>query len=215
MKEKFYQFKFGGSNRDIRLTNKNLNFDSYVQLARGELNDFHAPLIFTQKSGKNWKDILCPSIGFYIISDRVKNALDENNITGYKTFPIIIYDKKGNEVPGYHGFSITGRSGEIDWTKSQIITKHKENKYTKESADAMKAIYPNWEIPPPKDYKYYKGLYPGLEQWDGSDIFKNKNTNYVFLSQKAYEVLKNEKIKIVRFTNLAEYETWIETIIKN
>ena len=210
----FYKLSFDHPNSLAHVVNQDLRRDGYNELAQGELSQFKMPIILKQDSGKNWKDILRLTVGLHLISDRVKKALETNNITGYKTFPIIIYDKKGNKVPGYYGLSITGRSGEIDWTKSEIITKRQENNYTKQDADAMKAVYPDWEIPPPKDYQYYKGLHPGLEKWDGSDIFKNESTNYIFLSQKAYDVLKSLKLNNTKYVNLAEYEIWIDTFLK-
>ena len=189
---KFYQFNFGGSNRDIHLISNVLDFDSYIKLSKGDLNDFQIPITFKQKSGKNWKDILCPSIGFHLISDRVKEALEANNITGYKTFPIIIYDKKGNEVPGYHGFSVTGRCDPTDWSKSEIIQKKL------------------FEFSSVTDY--YRGRH--IDNWDGSDIFSPKGTLVIILSEKAYRLFKSLKLNSTRYIDIEKYEISTYTIIK-
>ena len=34
------------------------------------------------------------SVGFFVISDRMKDVLEENGFTGWKTYPIQLYDKK-------------------------------------------------------------------------------------------------------------------------
>ena len=49
--------------------------------------------------------------------------MEENNPTGWKIYPIKLYDKKDNEVLGYHGLSVTGKCASIDYSKSEIIEK--------------------------------------------------------------------------------------------
>ena len=56
----------------------------------------------------------------FIISDRTVNLLEDNHITGWKTFPVEIYDKKGNLISGYQGFSVTGRGGSTKDGKYKI-----------------------------------------------------------------------------------------------
>ena len=44
---------------------------------------------------------LCPFLGF--------------PITGWKSFPILLFDKKGNGITGLNGFTVSGRGREMDF----------------------------------------------------------------------------------------------------
>ena len=48
---------------------------------------------------------------FPIVSDRVISILENNGITGWKTYPIILYDKHGNRLDGYNGFYVDVMKG--------------------------------------------------------------------------------------------------------
>jgi hypothetical protein len=47
--------------------------------------------------------------------------LEENQFTGWKIYPIKLFDKKENEVEGYHGLSVTGICGPQSY--NEIIEK--------------------------------------------------------------------------------------------
>ena len=124
------------------------------RLIKGDYRHIELPVIFKQSTGKNFHDMLdtgWPSL--YLISDKMENVLEQNNLTGWKTFPVQVIDKKGSEVKGYQGLSITGRCGPVDYTKCEIIEKR---------------AFPDAPL-----VKYYKGLYVGLDKWDGSDFFSS------------------------------------------
>src|SRR4051812_35237191 len=71
----------------------------------GDYSDFCFPIIFKQKSGKKYADILHTGYArLYLISDRMKTTLEANHLTGWKSYPIILYDKHDNVITGYHGF---------------------------------------------------------------------------------------------------------------
>ena len=74
------------------------------------------PVVFRERphdSGKKLRDIIGPRLCPCLISERLKALLEENGITGWKSYPVEIYDRKGELVTGYHGFSITGRGGSV------------------------------------------------------------------------------------------------------
>lgn len=156
------------------------------KLIRGEYNEINFPVIFKQKYGKNFQDVLDtehPSL--YLISDKFKTVLEENFLTGWQIYPIKFHGLNGQEISGYHGFSVVGRCGPIDYTKSEII---------------QKKIVPEGSL-----CEYYKGLY--FENWDGSDFFIPSKTSHVFITKKAANILKKNKITNVRLENLYELET--------
>ncbi|MDR3623769.1 MAG: hypothetical protein P4L16_01360 [Chlamydiales bacterium] len=102
----------------------------------------------------------------------MKFVLENNNLTGWQTFPIKIFDKQKREIVGYHDLSITGICGPVDWNRSEIIEKRL--------------------VPTGPFGKYYKGLYIALDQWGKSDFFLPKNYAGIIVSSKAADVLKKK-----------------------
>ena len=87
-------------------------------LADGEYPSWlEFPVVFRQcphSDGKKLRDIMDTGSGdCYLISQRLKEILTANDVTGWKRYPAIVFDKDGNEIPGYYGFSITGRGGDF------------------------------------------------------------------------------------------------------
>jgi hypothetical protein len=157
----------------------------HCNLITGKYKGIDFPVIFKQDSGKNFTDILDTGwSSFYLISDRMKSILEENHLTGWKTFPIKLYNKKGVEIFGYHGLSITGRCAPTDYRKSEIIEKR---------------LVPTGPIG-----KYYKGIV--VDEWDGSDFFIPEGTTRPLVSKKAAEILKKNKITNLYLKNISECE---------
>lgn len=165
-----------------------------ANLIRGIYRDINFPVFFQHKYGTKLHDILDTGVaGLYLISNKLKEVLENNDLSGWKTFSIKILDKKENELDGYYGLSIIGRCGPIDYKKSDIIEKQ---------------LAPNG----PK-VKYYKGLHPGLDQWDGSDLFLPESYFGVILSPKAAEVLKKSKLTNINLEELTAIEFSESTLI--
>jgi len=157
-------------------------------LILGNYSGFSFPIVFKQKYGKKLEDILdtgWPSL--YIISDKMRTVLEENSLTGWKIFTIKVLDTKGQEIKGYHGLSIVGRCGPIDYNKSEVIEKR---------------LVPNGPLS-----KYYKGLHVGLDNWDSSDFFLPEKNFGIIITQRAAELIKKYKITNIRLENLEEIET--------
>lgn len=95
-------------------------------------------------------------------------------------------DKQGQEIRRYHGLSITGRCGRLDYNKSEITEKR---------------LVPNGPL-----VKYYKGLHVGLDKWDGTDFFLSEKTLWTIITKKTAKALKKNKLTNVRLENLAEIE---------
>ena len=153
-------------------------------LLTGDYRGAEFPLEFRHYSGKRYDDVL--GIGYatlYLISDRFREVLEKNDFTGWKCFPVKIFTKKGEEVPGYQGFSVTGRAGKIEWEKSEIV-------YT--------------EAPTGKQVANYKGVYVDLEKWDGSDIFIPDKWFGIVMTKEVRDALLAAKITNIRFENMAE-----------
>ena len=152
----------------------------------GDYDEFSFPLIFQHKNKHKPLDMLDTGSGcLYLISDRMRKILEENQLTGWNVFSIKLLEKN-NEIPGYHGFSVLGRCGQIDYSKSEIIYKQM------------------FEWSPLK--KHYKGEHFDLDQWDGSDFFVPKGTSETIVTSKVADVLEKNKITNLRLTPLSDVE---------
>jgi hypothetical protein len=173
-----------GLNKD-----KDENSEYYDQhmLILGNYSGISFPVVFKQEYGKKAQDMLDTGwVGLYLISDNMKTVLEENNLTGWQTFAVKVFTKKGEEIPGYHGLSFTGRCGEVDDSKSEIIEKR---------------LVPNASLS-----KFYKGLHVGLDKWDGSDFFLPEKYFGTIITSRAAEILKKSKLTNIQLENLAELE---------
>jgi hypothetical protein len=165
------------------------NSKRVYKLEIGDYSGLEFPVIFTHTDGKKMMDIMdtgWPSL--YNISDKVKQLLIENNITGWKTYPIKILTKKGEEVLGYNGFSITGRcNSRIKYDKTQLIEKR---------------LIKSGPI-----VTFYKGLIIDLTKWDGSDFFICEENRTIFTSLKVRNIFTENQITNMMFRNITEIET--------
>lgn len=190
-RDKFALTNFMAVISNIKVDN---NFRYFWEIIRGNYSSIEFPVICNQSKTKGNKlvDVLGTGWpGLYLISERMKKTLEENHLTGWETYPVKIYDKNGNEVVGYHGFSIIGRCGNLDYSKSEIIEKQ---------------LVPDGPI-----VKYYKGVWLDLNQWDGSDFFMPPTTYERIITKKAAEVLKKNKFNVI-LENLEDYETNVSNL---
>lgn len=157
------------------------------RLRRGDYQGLDFPIVYEYLQGRKLRDVLEDGGGgLAVISDCFKQVLIDYGLTGWQTYPVEIYDKNIQLVPGYHGFSVLGRCGPVDKKASSIIQK----RYVTHG--------PLVEV--------CKGVYPDMTQWDGSDFFVPTDHVYMFISPKAYKVLKKEKITNLRFEHLPDAE---------
>lgn len=172
--EKFLQLR---SNNELDKANEFLD-----SLAYGDYDNMDL-IIWKQDSnyGNKMRDVLWCSTSLFLISDRFKNILIESGLTGWKSYPILLYDKKGNQIEGYNGFSIIGRGG---------------NMFQHES--------------PPVEFGYSPkslGYYFEFSEWDGSDVFR-VFPHHVIISQRFADVLINHKISGVEIDRITDYGDW-------
>lgn len=158
-----------------------------LNLSKGNYKNIVFPFLFRQKYGNKLYDIIdTGTVSLYLISFKIKSILEKNLLTGYEIFTIRVFDKKGVEISGYYGLSITGKCGKIDYNKSEIIQKEAEGSR--------------------RAHKVYKGLHIGLDKWDNTDFFLPDGTSYIIISAKAANILKKEKLSNLVIENLSEIE---------
>ena len=160
----------------------------YDKLILGDYKDIQFPVIYHEhkggSSGKRMRDILdTRHPPLYLISDRFKVILEESYITGWKSYPIALFDKKGNRIEGYNGFSITGRAGKM------------------QEFDQL-----------PLEYGYSAnadGYYFDVETWDGSDLFHAEGDMIdIFASERFIKVLVDNKITACEYCRLTDMRDW-------
>ena len=148
-----------------------------MALCYGEYGDLKFPIVYRQCNdhyGKKMRDVLNPGyIHLPLISNRFKNVLEESEITGWQCYPIELYDKKGNKICGYNGFSIIGRAGNmVELDNPPIELGYSPNSY---------------------------GYSFDLNTWDGSDIFRCL-PNHILITEKMADILvKNTNFQYTDF----------------
>jgi len=165
----------------------------HIKLIRGEYEGIEFPILFKHEYGRKYKDVIDTGrINFFLISDKFKNVLKENKLTGWQVYPIKLVDKKDNEIFGYHGLSINGRCSPITFEKSKIIEQQ---------------LVPKGPIT-----KYYKGLW--IEGWDGNDFFCPQDDYEIFISERAANILTNSGVSNLSLKDLADYEVNVAFVKK-
>ena len=156
----------------------------YRFLLVGEYEYFQFPIVFRQYDGKRLRDFLdtgWPPV--YLISDRVVSLLKDNLITGWHNYSIKLFDKKGNSIEGYSGFSVLGKGGKYSkvWDRGY-------NKETHES------------------FIENRGLYD-LGQWDGSDFFMVHGG--IIITERVMKLMKANKVTAVEYEKLSDLVDFI------
>lgn len=154
--------------------------DIHMQLCWGEyLSDTQFPIVFhpCNYSGKQLRDVVSLRYGSFVflISDKFKSVLEDNEVTGWKSYPVEIYGKKGEKVLGYNGFSVIGRGGAL------------EGAYSAE-----------WDEICKKPFLHYR-----FGQWDGSDIFRIYPA-YLMITKRVKDLLIGADITGVKYTPISE-----------
>lgn len=171
----------------INLPANNSRLSRDLQLLTGDYSNFNFPIIFKQEYGNRLDDIIRTGYpDLYMISERMKDILESNNLTGWKTFSVTVLDHEEKEIKGYCGLSVIGKCGPIDYNKSEIIEK--------------KLVIDGPLI------KWYKGQYIGLDRWDGMDFFLPEGYYGIIVTEKAAKIIKKNKLTNIKLIRLSEIE---------
>jgi hypothetical protein len=181
----FYQL----SNKGVRgsfCALSGMDIDSN-KLFRGELV-LDYPMKFYPNIGKKIYDIAGSGYAIFdLFSNRTISILEDNQITGWKTYPCELYGWDRNRIEGYSIFSVTGRCAPIDWSKSEKFIK-------------------DFYVPGGGAADMLRGVYFGLDAWDGSDIFTAEGTVFTFVTQKVRDLLLKNNITNVLLKRVTEIE---------
>lgn len=156
----------------------------YRFLLVGQYEYYQFPIVFRQYDGKRLRDFLdtgWPPV--YLVSDRVVSLLKENGISGWHNYPIQLFDKKGNVIEGYSGFSVLGKGG--------VYSKGWERGYNKETKES---------------FIVSRGLYD-LNQWDGSDFFMVRGE--IVITERVMKLMKANKVTAVAYEKLSDLVDYV------
>lgn len=120
------------------------------------------------------------------ISTYVVELLQAYGVTGWTTYPVEIYGRKGEPLTGFNGFAVTGSECRRDRSRSEILTRQ--------------------AVPEGEHFEVYKGLYFYEEDWDGSDIFRVRSSGGTIVIDKVKKIFKQAKVTNVKLTPLPEVE---------
>jgi hypothetical protein len=131
-------------------------------------------------------------VNLELISQKFKDVLESNAMTGWITYPVSILDREGNQISDYYGLAITGRCGPVLWDESERV------------------ILPR-PVPQGRESEGWRGLPFDENTWDGSDLFVPGNSNFVIASPRAKAILEKSRLSNVSFTNTKLLErSWNE-----
>ena len=147
------------------------------------------PIIFEHAEGKRPHDFVGTTWAVLdLVSDRFIRVLRDGGFTGWDTYPVVIVGKDGKEAAGYHGLSITGRCGPVEWEKSERVI-----------------------LPPPvregRTMAGWRGLYFSPDSWDGSDLFvPSDRSTYVVVTDAVKTAIEARRLTNITFTRVTEFD---------
>lgn len=116
-------------------------------LHRGESN-VKEPVHAGHHMGSAIHDVIWAG-GAMLVSSRVVALLEAGQFTGWTTWPVALTGRRGESIPGFAGFGVTGRCGPIEASRSELVLQE----------------FPAGFFP------VYRGYLFDPVTWDGSDIF--------------------------------------------
>jgi len=120
------------------------------------------------------------------VSQRVVELLRDSDVSGWSLYPVEVFGRRREPLPGYHGFSVIGPECARDRSRSQVVDKRPP-------------------APGGRGYQVYRGLYFYEKEWDGSDFFRVRDTATV-VTEKVYRLFKRAKVTNVLLVPLPEVE---------
>ena len=164
--------------------------DQLLAAEKGELEPTQ-PLRFHHDQGSRLKDVIGTTSATLLFSDRFVAVLAGGGFSGWRTYPVEVFDAHGDIVPGYHGLVVTGGSGPL-----------------------VDSLSPVMEAPPVVQGGKVPLLRIGIrfhsESWDGSDVFRPSGTTYTLVTQEVRDALVAAKVTKLDLKRITEIETLVD-----
>lgn len=158
------------------------------------------PREFITIGGRAKKDFLFGSVGLLLVSDRVKNKLEEIKATGVAFVPITIKRKNNKIIDNYFAMLVTGRS-KRSYRNLSIPVYFSEPMFYDMKVDFSKTDCEEDYFPPM--WHDVGDLFP-LESWDGSDIFYGEGSMCtIYITQRVKNAI--EKFSGLRIYRCSDF----------
>ena len=157
----------------------------FRELTRGEVDVDRVIHFRHHMGGATPTDVVWVGGKPMVVSNGCLDALQQSGVTGWKSLPALIRDKKKQVHENYHVLCVTGRCGEIDNDRAVPV-------------DVQF---------PARVSRQYKGLYFYEGSWDGSDIFcfsGPRKPTFMYMTQAAKNVFVEHEFKCIDFKPLSE-----------
>ncbi|MBI4330930.1 MAG: hypothetical protein HY673_06595 [Chloroflexi bacterium] len=192
----FYMLEEPGATRPLRLkAQQEFAWRNSFELYSGEFRPPEPVLLKAFMGGQLADFLWASSVFITCISQRVLGLLKANGFTGWDTYPVEAYGRRGEPLPGYHGFAVKSWAGKINLAKSPIIDKPPL-------------------VPGADPYRVYRGLYFDEKNWDGSDVFRLAAGETV-ITGRVKDVFKKAKVTNILLTPLDEFEMDVTTFTES
>lgn len=130
------------------------------------------------------RQVVWTNAGIPIMADGLVTILRERKLTGWGTYPVEVYGRKGERIPGYVGLVCLGRCGPRDMRRS---------------VDKLVQY-------PARLARKRVGLFFDPESWDGSDFSMLEGSGFIIVTVAAKSVIEESGVgrQTVEFTALDE-----------
>jgi len=153
-------------------------------LARGDLSSLHRIVVYYCGRRAPGDFIWTQDPLIVIVSDRVKQALESNGLTGWRTYPVQLRDESERTMLGFSGLTITGRCGSLDWSRSlPVLRTYRSGTFAN-----------------------YRGIFFREDSWDGSDLFMPEDLAWMFTSERFSALAQKLRLRNAKFRKLSTAE---------
>lgn len=149
------------------------------------------PIQLIVDEGKKQFDLIGATLAIpKIVSGRFIEILNDNNFTGWSTYPVEILQKDGSRIEGYVGLAVLGRCGPIDDSLSERVV--------------LEPLAPGGTA-----VDGLKGWLFQIETWDGSDLFMPAGSGAIFVTKPVRDALVAGGVTNVKLDPIAEIESML------
>jgi len=109
---RFYQLSDPLASRPLRITGRGysdwISSEYAWKLFRGEITQEQTIKLVGFMGGQITEFLWSDLVHIFCVSSTIMKSFQYKEISGWSTYPVEIHGRKGELIPGYHGFSVTG-----------------------------------------------------------------------------------------------------------